>query len=123
GRERAGGRRCGAGGFEHANFRVANCVGVIVRIHLFDVGLAFFEVQMLDVILLATVDIDGFFVDGGQGAGKIHFADDAGLAGNVNDDEVVAGNAAQADGIGGISFVRPVKIFAGAMEVSGLGQA
>ena len=77
---------------------------------------------MFDVILLRAVQVDGFFVHGGERAGEIDFADDVGLAGDVDDDEIVAGDRAQADGVGGIRFVRPVIVLAGAVQVAGFGQ-
>ena len=107
---------------QNAHLRVANRVGVIIHIHALDVGFAFFEIQMLHVVLLAAVDINGFFVHGGQRAGKIHFADHRRRAGNIDNHEIVAGDRAQADGIGGISFLRPVIIFAGAMQKARFGQ-
>jgi len=45
--------------------------------------------ELLDVVLLAFVEVDGLRVHGGERAGKIHFADHARRAGFVDDDEVV----------------------------------
>ena len=104
------------GDFQHAHLRVANRVGVVVDVDSLHVRLAFFEVEMLDVILLRAVQVDGFFVHGGQRAGKIDFADDFRLAGDVDDDEIVAGHRAQADGVRGIRFLGPVIVFAGAVQ-------
>ncbi len=109
--------------FEDANLRVADGVGVVIDVDLFYVGFAFFEVEMFDVILLRAVEIDGFFVDGGERAGEIDFADDFGLAGDVDDDEIIAGDGAEADGVGRVGFLRPVKMIAGAMEETGFGHA
>src|SRR5258708_37455488 len=66
-----------------------------------DVSLALLEVEMFDVVLLPAVNVDGFFVDEHKRAGEIDFADDAGRASDVYDHEIVAGDGAQADGIGG----------------------
>ena len=63
--------------FEHANLRVAHGVGVVVDVHLLDVSLALFEIEMLDVILLPAVNVDGFLMQKNQRTGKIHFADDS----------------------------------------------
>ncbi len=92
---------------------VADGVGVVVDVDALDVGLALLEVEMLDVVLLAAVDVDGFFVEEDKSTGEIDFADDGGCAGDVNDHEIVAGHGTQADGVGGISFLRPVIIFSG----------
>ena len=57
---------------------------------------------MVDVELRAAVHVDGFFVDGGEGADEINFADDARFTRDVDDDEIVAGDGAQAGGVGGV---------------------
>src|SRR5229473_7972785 len=103
----SGGALSGGGDFEDADLSVADGVGVVVDVDALDVGLAFLEVEMLDVELLPAVKVDGFFVDEHQRAGEIDFANDIWRAGDVEDHELVAGYGAEADGIGGISFVRP----------------
>ncbi len=102
---------------------VADSIGVIVDVHLFDVGFTFLKVEMLDVKLLAAVNVDGLFVNEGQGAGKIDFADDVGRAGDVDDHKIVAGHRAEADGIGGIGFMGPVVIIASQMKKACLREA
>ena len=80
----------GLGLFEYADLRVADGVGVVVDVHSFDIGLALLEIEMLDVVLLPAVDVDGFFVQENQRARKVYFADDVWRASDINDDEVVA---------------------------------
>ncbi len=92
---------------------VADGVGVVVDVDALDVGLALLEVEMLDVVLLAAVKVDGFFVEEDESAGEIDFANDGGRAGDVDDHEIVAGHGAQADGIGRIGFLHPVIILSG----------
>src|SRR6266851_8229776 len=92
------------GDFKDTDLRVEDGVGVVINIDTLHVGLAFLEVEMFDVVLLAAVNVNGFFVKENQGAGEIHFTDDGGRSGDVDDHEIVAGNRAKADGIGGIGF-------------------
>ena len=102
---------------------VADGIGVVVHVDALDVSLALLEVEMFDVVLLPAVKVDGFFVDEHKRAGEIDFADDAGRAGDVDDHEIVAGDGTQADGIGGISFLRPVIVFSGEMQKTCFGEA
>src|SRR5215472_5541897 len=74
---------------------------------------------MLDVILLPAVQINCLFVNKDQRTRKIDFTYDIWLASDFNDHEIVAGDGAQADGIGGISFVRAVIVFSGEVQKSG----
>ena len=90
--------------------RVADGVGVVVDVDALDEGFAFLEVEMFDVVLLAAVEVDSFFVDVGQRAGEINFADDIWQSGDVDDHEIVAGDGTQAYGIGGIGLLRPMEI-------------
>src|SRR5467141_1730140 len=94
----SGGALSGGDDFEDADLGVADGVGVVVDVDALDVGFAFLEVEMLDVMLLAAVKVDGFFVEKDQGAGEIHFANDRGRAGDVDDHEIVAGHGAETDG-------------------------
>src|SRR5690242_16637703 len=77
---------------------------------------------MLDVILLPAMKIDGFFVHENERAWEIDFTDDIGLAGYINNHEIVASDRAQADGVGRISFVSPVIVFAGEMQKTSFGK-
>src|SRR6267143_3602805 len=109
--------------FEGTDLGVADGVGVVIHVDAFDVGLAFLEVEMFDVMLLAAVNVDGFFVEENQRAGEIHFADDRGLAGDVDDHEIIAGHGAQTDGVGRVGFLRPVIIFSRQMQITSFGEA
>src|SRR5580700_9004091 len=97
---RRSGRRGGLCCFENAHLRVSDGIGVVIGVHLFYISLALFEVEMLDVILLPAVNVDGFLVKKNERAGKIYFADDIRRASDIDDDEIVAGDRAKADGIG-----------------------
>src|SRR5437763_15647290 len=105
--------------FQHPHLRVPHRVRVIVHIHALHVGFAFFEVEMLDVELQAAVQINRFFVDKDQRAGKINLADDVRLAGDINSHKSVARHGAQADGVRRISFVRPVIVCSCEMKKTG----
>src|SRR5690348_15405217 len=90
---RTGGRgRCNVrfGCLEDADLRVANCIGVVVDVHLLYISLAFFEIEMLDVVLLAAVNINRFLVQENQRAWEIDFADYIGPACDIDDYEIVA---------------------------------
>src|SRR5882762_1223068 len=112
--------RLGGGDFEDTHLRVSNSVGVVVDVDALDVGFAFFEVEMLNVVLLAAVKVNGFFVKEDQRTGEIDFADHVWRAGDVDNHEIVAGYRAQADGIGGLGFLRPVVVFPSEMQKTGL---
>src|SRR6266567_7308755 len=116
------GAACGGGDFEDADLRVADGIGVVVDVDALHVGLAFLEVEMFDVVLLATMNVNGFFVEKNQSAGEIHFADDSGRASDIDDYEIVAAYGPQADGIGGIGLLRPVIIFSREMKKSSFGK-
>ena len=75
------------------------------------------------MVLLPTMNVDGFFVKENQRAREIHFSNNTRRASNVDDDEIVAGDRAQANGVGGISFVRPVIMIARKVQEAGLGKA
>ena len=68
---------------QHAHLRVADRVSVVIHIHALHIGFALFEIEMLDVILLAAVQINSFLVNGGQSAGEIHFTNENLGAGNL----------------------------------------
>src|SRR5260370_30597545 len=89
GGEGGSGRRGSGGDFEDADVRVANGVGVVIDVDLLDVGLALFEIQVFHVVLLAAVDVDGFFMNECERAGKINFTNDIGCAGDVDNHEIV----------------------------------
>src|SRR6266481_4463104 len=117
------GRLEGRGDFEGTDLGVADGVGVVIHVDAFDVGLALLEVEMFDVMLLAVVNVDGFLVEENERAGEIHFADDRGLASDVDDHEIIAGHGAQTDGVGRVGFLRPVIIFSRQMQITGFGEA
>src|SRR6266436_5316689 len=98
------------GDFEDADLRVSNRIGVVVDANVLDVGFALFEIEMLDVVLLAAMKVNGFFVKEHQRTRKIDLANDVWRAGDIDNHEIVAGYRAQADGIGGIGFLRPVVV-------------
>src|SRR5881397_2690235 len=54
---------------------------------------------------------------------KVDFADDIRCGGDVDDHKIVAGDRTQADGVGGISFMRPVITFSGEMQETGFREA
>ena len=93
---------------EHAYLRVADGVGVVVDVHLFDVSLSLFEIEMFDVILPPSVKVDCFFMKKDERAWKIHFSDDISRASDINNYEIVAADRTETDRIGWIRFVRPV---------------
>src|SRR2546429_6585158 len=105
-----------AGDFEDADLGVADSVGVVVDVDALDVGFAFLEVEMFDVVLLTAVKVDGFFVDERERAGEIDFANDIWRAGDVDDHEIVACYGAQADGIGGTGPLRPAVSFTNQLQ-------
>ena len=74
------------------------------------------------MVLLPAVNVDGFFVKENQRARKIHFADYIGRTCDIDDNEIVAGDRAQADRIGGIGFVRPVIMISGQMQKTRFGK-
>src|SRR6266704_560630 len=116
------GAACGGGDFEDADLGVADGVGVVVDVDALHVGFAFLEVEMFDVVLLATMNVNGFCVENNESTGEIHFADDSGCASDIDDYEIVAAYGPQADGIGGIGLLRPMIIFSGEMKKTGLGE-
>src|SRR5579859_7018116 len=120
-RARSGRASC-FGCFEDADLRVAHSVGVIIDVHLLYIGLALFEIEMLDVVLLTAVNINGFLVQENQRAREINFTDYVGPAGDIDDDEIVAADGSQADGVGGVGFMRPVIKISGKMQIAGLRQ-
>jgi hypothetical protein len=54
--------------FEHANLGVADCIREVVHIDWFHVRFPLLEIQMLDVVLLSLVDVDGFRVNSANGS-------------------------------------------------------
>src|SRR5207302_10650441 len=102
--------------FEDADLRVADGVRVVVDVDALHVCFALLEIEMFDVVLLAAMNVDGFFVQKNKCAWKIHFADNRRRAGDIDDHEIIAGDGPQTDGIGGrrlpravISTSRPVE--------------
>src|SRR5258707_13882291 len=84
----------GGSDFEGADLGVADGVGVVVGVDALDVGFAFLEIQMLDVGLLAAMNVDGLFVEKYQRAGKIDSAEDGGRSCDVDDHKIIAGHVA-----------------------------
>jgi len=101
---------------EDGDLGVVDGVGVVVDVGLLDVGLALLEVELLDEVLLALDDVDGLGMQGRQGRGEVDLGDDPGLAGDVDDDEVVRADAAQADGVGRVGLRRVEPLVLGVME-------
>ena len=116
GQGRRGASGFGSGNFEHAHLCVADRIGVIVHVHSLHVGLALFEVEVLDIVLLAGVQVDGFLVHENERTREVNFANDIRFTGDVDDHEIVAGDRTQADGIRRIGFVRPVIVCARQMQ-------
>lgn len=92
---------------ELAHLRIDDRIGKVIGIHLPHEGFAPVEVQFLHLILAGIMKIDRLFVQRRQGGWKIDFADDAMVAGDVDDQEVIAGDGAQTDGIGWIAVADP----------------
>src|SRR5207248_6890810 len=78
--------------FEHPHLRIADRVREVVHVDRLHVGFALFEVQMLDMVLLALVDVYRFRMDGSERRREIDFADHLRLAptftSRIDDDEV-----------------------------------
>src|SRR2546429_2852364 len=94
--------------FEDADLRVADGVRVVVDVDALHVCFALLEIEMFDVVLLAAMNVDGFFVQKTKCAWKIHFADNRRRAGDIDDHEIIAGDGPQTDGIGGRNLPPPV---------------
>ena len=77
---------------EHFHLRVVDGIRVIVAVHLFNVCLAFFVIEALDVILARLVQIDGLLVQRRQRRGKRNLRDDLRFGSNIHDHEIVAGD-------------------------------
>ena len=101
---------------ENLNLGVVDGVGEVVTFDGADVGFAANVVELFDLELAGVVEIDGFFVEGGEGGGEVDFGDDLILAGDIDDDEVVAGYRAEGDGIGGVGIGCPVPGVGGVVE-------
>jgi len=79
--------------FEHANLRVPDRVRVVVHVNRLHISFALVEIQMLDMVLLALVDVDRFRMHGRQCGREIDFANDLRLAfvfsRRIDDHEIV----------------------------------
>ena len=67
-------------------------------------------------MLTRIVKINGLLVQGRKRGREIHFADDFMIARDVHHQEVIAGDSAQANRIGGITVAYPVPAVAGVMQ-------
>jgi hypothetical protein len=101
---------------EDGDLRVVDGVRVVVDVRSLDVGLALLEVELLDEVLLALDDINGLGVEGRQGGREVDLGDDLGLARDVDDDEVVGADAAEADGVGRVGLGRVEPLVLGVVE-------
>ena len=66
----AAGARGDLGGIElleNLHLRVVNSIGEVVAVHAADVGFALVVIEALDMKLARFVEVDGFFVQRGQG--------------------------------------------------------
>ncbi len=115
GRARARERR-GIELLEHLDLRVVDGVGVVIALDAAHVSLAPFVVELLHLVLPRLVQVDGLLVQRGEGGGEIDFGDHLRLAGGIDDDEVVAGDRAQADGVGGVGVRGPVPGVGGVVQ-------
>ena len=106
--------------FERLDLHVFDGVGVIAALDLLDVGLALVVLEALDMVQAALVDVDGLFVEAGERRREGDLPDDLGVVAVIDDNEVIAGNLAQADCVGGIGFRCPVPGVAGPVEHAGL---
>ena len=97
-------------GVEHRHLRVRNRCRVVVALHVAHERLAVVVVERLHLIEAALHDVDGLGVQGGRPAREVGFADHLGPGADVDDDEVVRRDRAQAHGIGGVALARPVPL-------------
>ena len=116
------GERDGVELFQHLHLRVVDGVGEVVALDPPHEGFAGLVVEPLHLVLARLVQVDGLLVQRGQGAGEIHFGDHHRLAGGVHHHEVVAGDGAQADGVGRIGVRSPVPGAAGVVQEAGFFQ-
>ena len=93
---------------EDLHLRAGDGLGVVVHLRLAHVGPALRVVVLLHEIGLALENVDRLLVEHRRRGVEIHLRDDAGVARDVLDHEVVRGDAAQADRIGGIALARPM---------------
>ena len=77
--------------------RATKWLGVVVHIHRPHPGDGALEVQLLDVVGLALVQVDGLGVDDGRGVELVELADDLLALGDVDDGDRAVGVVAQRD--------------------------
>ncbi len=99
-----------------ADLGVDDRIGKVIRIHLAYESLAAAEIEFLDLVLAGVVKINRFFMQRREGGWEIHFADNAVIAGDIHDQEVIACDRSQTDGIRRITIVDPVPGIAGVMK-------
>ncbi len=61
---------------ECLHLRVGDGVGVVIRVHSLHICSTLFDIELVNVILLALMQIDRLLMQGCKGAGVIHFAKD-----------------------------------------------
>ncbi|MBK7725429.1 MAG: hypothetical protein IPI33_09405 [Dehalococcoidia bacterium] len=90
-----GGSALAVEGIEHFEFDCQLGIGVVVDGDRGDESLLVVPIQVLDLVLLAAMDVDGIFVDEEGGAGAVALTDDAGMWPLFDDDEVVGAGGAE----------------------------
>ena len=87
-------------------------VGVVIHFHGPGVGLAVFQIELVDGVLGALVEVDGVLIDLGGCGEVIDLANDPAVVRRVEDDHIAGGGGAQADIRRGIGVGAPVPLVA-----------
>ena len=102
------------------DLRVVDRVREIVAVHLPHVRLSPHVVETLHLILAGFVQIDRLFVERGERGGERYLGNNIVGAGDIDDDEVIAGHRAQADSVGRIRIAGPVPATGGVLQQRGV---
>src|SRR5262245_44459909 len=109
-------------GLEDLDLRVGNRVRKVIRVHAFHVRAAFGDIELMNVVLLALMEIDRFLMQRGECAGIVHFSDDPGLLCRFHDDEIIRADASQRDRICRIRIAGPVPLIVCTMNETPIAQ-
>jgi hypothetical protein len=101
---------------ENLHLRVVNRIGEVIAVDAPHVRFPAVVVEPFHLILPRFMEVDCFLVESGERHRKRHFGNDLVIAGNIDDNEVIAAYGAKADGIGRVSVTGPVPGASGKME-------
>src|SRR5215475_163094 len=108
--------------FKNLYLRIRDGICKVIGVDLLHICAAFWNVQLVHVVLLSLMKIDRFLVQSRKRARVIDLSDDPAFSRGLHDNKIVGADASQRDRVGGIGVVCPMPLISRPMYESALAQ-